>query len=158
MAADEATVDRIIQETLNRYGGDASQDPDVTSAVRELYNKRNNDPALVGDENYAVAEHYMLSRAMVATAQVPFEQMIAQIEVYNALKKVAQKVPLLELAMRHDIRKPTTPPSELGVRKAWKGALDGERQRVRNRRPRPPCNPKAFTGYSAFQKGLVKLH
>ena len=154
MAADEATVERIITETLNKYGG-GSSDPDVMAASVELYKRRNSEPALIGDENYAIAEHYLLSRAWVATSFVPLEQMLAMIHTYNALKKVAQKSALLELVMRHDPAKPMAPPSELDIRKSEKGAWDGEKQRIANGRLKPQFNPKAGAGYSGFKKAAT---
>ena len=152
MAADEAKVDRIISDTLNRHGGAASQDPDVKAAAAELYQKRNAEVALVGDENYAIAEHYMVARSYVARCLVPLDQMLLMIVTYNTLKMVAQKSPMLELLMRHDPRKPMAPPSALDLRKSKQGAWDGEAQRLLNGRPRPDFNKQAGDAYNAFGK------
>lgn len=152
MAIDEKKVDQIIEDTLSRHGGANGPNPDVKAAFDELYAKRNTDPAAVGDENIAAAEHYMLARSWVATGFVPLDQMVSQILVYNAAKKTAQQIPGLEYLMRHDPNKPTTPPSAVAVKKALEGAYLGETQRIRNGVPKPEWNKDAFSGYSHTQK------
>ena len=138
MAADESTVDRIIAETLSRHGGDGSPDPDVWEAQSELYDRRTYDPALAGNEDYVLAEHYMLSRAMGATGQVPIEQMLAQIEGHAGASAAAP-----------------TSAAPLAIRKLAQGARDGEARRVRSGRPKPEFNPKAFVVYRALHKTLM---
>ncbi|MGE0826408.1 MAG: hypothetical protein AB7G75_34025 [Candidatus Binatia bacterium] len=152
MAINENKVDQIIADTLSRHGGENSPNPDVRAAFTELYTKRNTDPSAVGDENLAAAEHHMLARYWVATGFVPIEQMVSQILVYNAAKKVAEQVPGLEYLMRHDPKKPTVPPSPIAVKKALEGAQKGEVQRIRNGVAKPPWNDAAFNGYSHAQK------
>ncbi len=142
MAADESTVDRIIAETLSRHGGDAGEDPDVWEAQNELYDKRTYDPALAGDENYVIAERYMLSRAMVASGQVPIEQMLAQVETSAG--------PPAQPAMGAGGK----PMTALAVRKVAQGAWDGETQRLRNGRPKPDINPRTFAISNALDQTL----
>ena len=147
MVADEPTVDRIISETLNRHGGEGSQDPDVWEAQNELYDKRMYDPALAGSEDYVIAERYMLARAMVATGQVPVEQMLEHIEISAGQKQGAW---LLRLSAAYaDAGTPS-----LAVRKLVQGAWDGEAQRVRNGRPKPAFNPKALAIDGGFDFNL----
>ena len=152
MAIDEQKVDQIISDALSRHGGENSPNPDVSAAFGELYAERNTNPAAVGDENIAAAEHHMLARSWVATGFVPVEQMVSQVLAYNAAKKFAQQVPGLEYLMRHDPNKPTVPPSAIAVKKALEGAYKGEIQRVRNGVAKPEWNKAAFSSYSHAQK------
>lgn len=137
MAADERTVDRIIAETLDRHGGEDSGDPDVWEAQNELYDRRTYDPALAGDENYIIAEHYMLSRALVATGQLPVEQLLAQVDPRGGGPRDAG-----------------TAAFGLVARKVAEGANHGEAQRLRTGRPKPDANPRAVVIINAFEKIL----
>ena len=147
MPADEQTVDRIIAETLDRHGGAGSEDPEVWEAQNELYDKRTYDPTLAGNENYVIAEHYMLSRALVATGQLPIEQLLAQVEAYTA-PQAGMPVPP-QAAARAGAAGPA-----LAARKVVQGARDGEAQRVRTGTPKPDANPKALVIYNALHKIL----
>lgn len=153
MAVDERTVDQIIAETLNRHGGEGCEDPDVWEAQNELYDKRTYDPALAGNENYVIAEHYMLSRALVATGQLPIEQLLAQVETYTGPQAGTPAAPLPETAVPADA---SMPAAALAARKVAQGAWDGEAQRVRTGTPKPDANPKAVAICNAFHKILKR--
>ena len=140
MGADERAVDRIIAETLNRHGGEGA-DPDVWEAQNELYDKHTYDPALAGDANHVLAERYMLSRAMVASGQVPIEQMLAQIEAYARAIGGTAATAAPRSARRPGEGQPA-PVAALAARKLAQGAWDGEAQRLRNGRPKPDVNPR----------------
>ena len=145
MAINNATVQRIINDELARYGSEPGCCGAVNRAFRELQRRRRLPGGSV-DENLAAAEHYMFARWMVCEGTVSVTQMRAMVVGYDTLKILGFG------RLMQTTSNPTAPGSTAAMQWGLNGVNDGDAQHTRcNSSVVPPTfNSDAYSYGSTY--------